>query len=117
MRAPERAHKRQLNDEGGNEEGYRVPAVTGGATRLEPMSRASGISCMIMISTQRPIAVSMVAGRVRKTGFGLCARRSSNMADHSKIASSKIYGQAARNNGPSLAKTIKHALFQLKRKG
>jgi hypothetical protein len=33
-----------------------------------------------------PIAVSMVAGRVRKTGFGPWARRSSGMADHSKIA-------------------------------
>ena len=104
MRAPERAHKRQLNDEGGNEEGYRVPAVTGGATRLEPMSRASGISCMIMISTQRPIAVSMVAGRVRKTGFGLCARRSSNMADHSKIASSKFTAKQPGIMGQALQK-------------
>jgi hypothetical protein len=42
---------------------------------------------MTMMSTQRPIAVSMVAGRVRKTGLGPWARRSSGMADYSKIAS------------------------------
>jgi hypothetical protein len=99
MRVLEQAHKRP-----NSEDGYCVPAVTGGAIRLDPMSRASGTSWMIMISTQRPIAVSIVAGRVRKTGVGLCARRSSDMADHSKIVSSKIYGQAARNNGPSLQK-------------
>jgi hypothetical protein len=71
---------------------------------------------MTMMSTQRPIAVSMVAGRVRKTGFGPWARRSSGMADHSKIASSKSTGHATQNNGSSLAKTLGQALVRHKKK-
>ena len=62
-------------------------AVADAGMRPAPMSRICGTSCMTMMSTQRPIAVSMVAGRVRRTGFGPWARRSSGMADHSKIAS------------------------------
>jgi len=41
------------------------------------------MSWMIMINTHRPIAVSMVAGRVRKCGEVVDARRSSGMADNS----------------------------------
>ena len=68
-------------------QGYRAAAVADAGRRPAPMSRICGTSCMTMMSTQRPIAVSMVAGRVRKTGFGPWARRLSGMADHSKIAS------------------------------
>ncbi|MDP1838735.1 MAG: hypothetical protein Q8L19_09565 [Reyranella sp.] len=39
---------------------------------------------MTMIIAQRPMAVSIVAGRVFKRGVGACAWRSSGMANHSK---------------------------------
>jgi hypothetical protein len=46
------------------------------------------------MNTQRPMAVSMVAGRVRRTGVGLFARRSSDMADPPKLLPQKprLYG-------------------------
>jgi hypothetical protein len=60
---------------------------------------------MTMMSTQRPIAVSMVTGRVRKTGFGPWARRSSGMSDTpngfvKKLPAERpeILGQALQNH-------------------
>src|SRR5260370_29015157 len=105
MRAPERTHKRPHNDERGSGESYCVLVVADGESRPEPRSRTSGTSCMTTISTQRPIAVSIVAGRVRNTGVGLCARRSPDMADtpklvHRKTAAKRprIMGQACKNH-------------------
>ena len=83
---------------------YCAATVADAGMRLALMSRICGTSCMTMMSTQRPIAVSMVAGRVRKTGFGPWTRRSSGMADHSKIAFKKDSGRAARNTGQALEK-------------
>jgi hypothetical protein len=60
---------------------YRAAVVAEIGTVLEPGSRKSGTRRMTMIRTQSPIAVSMVTGRVRKTGFGPWARRSSGMSD------------------------------------
>src|SRR5262245_52038079 len=76
MRVPERAHKRPQSDQR-----YCVATVTVPDSRPAPTSRNCGTSWMMTMSTQRPIAVSMVAGRVRSTGVGLCVRRSSGMAD------------------------------------
>jgi hypothetical protein len=63
---------------------YRAALVEAEAVvNLDDTSWISGMSCMIMISTQRPMAVSMVAGRVRKCGDVVEVRRSSDMADNS----------------------------------
>jgi hypothetical protein len=86
MRVPERVHKHPNRARPGYQ---RVLATTGAGTRLVVMSRVSGTSCMTTITAQRPMAVSIVAGRVFKRGVGACTRRSSVMANHSKIASSK----------------------------
>ena len=75
MRVPGRAHKRPKL--------YRATAVVIVVLemRLRPPSLNCGSNCMTMMNTHRPIAVSMVAGRVRRTGVGLFARRSSDMTD------------------------------------
>jgi hypothetical protein len=65
---------------------------------------------MTMMNTHKPMAVSMVAGRVRRTGIGAFARRSSDMADPSlKIASSN-HGQQPRILGQAV-ETIKHKVI------
>ena len=78
MRVPGRAHKRPKL--------YRATAVVIVVLemRLRPPSLNCGSNCMTMMNTHRPIAVSMVAGRVRRTGVGLFARRSSDMTDPSE---------------------------------
>jgi hypothetical protein len=60
---------------------YRAAVVADTGSWLEPGSRKSGTNRMTMMRTQSPIAVSMVTGRVRKTGFGPSAQRSSGMSD------------------------------------
>ena len=83
-------------------------------TRPGPPSRNSGTSCMIMMNTQRPIAVSMVAGRVRRTGVGLCARRSSDITDPSKMTSSKQTAERPEYLATPM-KTIGHSLAAFKK--
>jgi hypothetical protein len=88
-----------------------VLATTGAGTRLEVMSRMSGTSCMTMITAQRPMAVSIVAGRVFKIGVGACARRSSGMANHSKIASSKERPSSPKYIGLDRQETYRRSVF------
>ena len=80
MRVPGRAHKRPKI--------YRATAVVVVVVvvvmRLRPPSLNCGSNCMTMMNTHKPIAVSMVAGRVRRTGVGAFARRSSDMTDPSE---------------------------------
>src|SRR5258708_39247895 len=101
MRAPERTHKRPHNDERGSDESYCVPVVADGESRPEPRSRTSGTSCMTTISTQRPIAVSIVAGRGgQKSGGGL-PPPSPPQGGNPKIVSLKNAAQPAPNKRPS----------------
>jgi hypothetical protein len=86
-------------------ERYRAAVVAEIGAALEPGSRKSGTNRMTMIRTQSPIAVSMVTGRVRKTGFGPWARRSSGMSDtpngfikESPAERPEILGQALQNH-------------------
>src|SRR6185503_8039245 len=101
MRVPGRAHKRPKT--------YRATAVVTVADemRLRPLSLNCGSNCMTMMNTHRPMAVSMVAGRVRRTGVGLFARRSSDMTDLSQKLLRQNHGQRPGILGQAV-KTIKH---------
>lgn len=76
MRVPGRAHKRPKT--------YRATVLEVEAMRLKPLSLNCGNNCITMMNTHRPMAVSMVAGRVRRTGVGRFTRRSSDMTDLSE---------------------------------
>src|SRR4051812_10714443 len=70
MRVPERVHKRPPTPR----RVYRTEAVTDvGMREPEPSDWNSGTSWISMMITQRPIAVSIVAGRVCRCGTGLRA--------------------------------------------
>src|SRR5262245_28215657 len=98
MRVPGRAHKRARD-------AYCVAtAAVVADRRVRPLSRNSGNSCMTMMNTQRPMAVSMVAGRGRRTGAGLRAR-SSHMVDTSEKCLLKNHGHRPRILDPA-AETI-----------
>ena len=89
MRVRRPAHKSEQNAQCKQGEGA---GVTGATYRALPTfaadsgddtSCATGTNCMIMISTQRPIAVSMVAGRVCRCGVGVRFSLTSVIAGHS----------------------------------
>src|SRR4029453_3242360 len=104
MRVPGRAHKRPKT--------YR--ATAGGIVvpemRLRPPSPNCGSNCMTMMNRHRPMAVSMVAGRVRRTGVGLFARRSSDMTDLSQKLLRQNHGRRPRILGQAVG-TIKHRVL------
>src|SRR5882757_3470634 len=105
MRVPGRAHKRPT--------AYRATTVVEAvvvAKRLKPPSLNCGNNCRTMMNTHRPIAVSMVAGRVRRTGVGLLARRSSDMTDLRKLLP-KNHGQRPRILGQAV-RIIKQQALQ-----
>ena len=105
MRVPGRAHKRPKI--------YRATAVVvvvAVVMRLRPPSLNCGSNCMTMMNTHKPIAVSMVAGRVRRTGVGAFARRSSDMTDPSEKLLRQNHGQQPRILGQAI-ETIKHKVI------
>jgi hypothetical protein len=106
MRVPGRAHKRPKI--------YRATAVVvvvvAVVMRLSPPSLNCGTNCMTMMNTHKPMAVSMVAGRVRRTGVGAFARRSSDMTDPSEKLLRQNHGQQPRILGQAV-ETIKHKVI------
>lgn len=69
------------NDVEGLRAGQRTDAVTAPGAREPVDDCMSGTRCMSMMSTHSPIAVSMVAGRVRRCGLGCRTLRWSAMPD------------------------------------
>src|SRR5215216_5530982 len=107
MRVPGRAHKRPKI--------YRATAVVvvvvvAAVMRLRPPSLNCGTNCMTMMNTHKPMAVSMVAGRVRRTGVGAFARRSSDMTDPSEKLLRQNHGHRPRILGQAV-ETIKHKVI------